>query len=265
LLGHLADRALTFLARRLQPGGALGLSLIASVMGLVAAGWAFGALLQDVVGHDGLAVVDGPVQRFFVAHREAWLTLLMRGITNLGNSAVLIGIVLTVGLAWRWKGTTRTWRPLGLLAGAYAGAWVLSNTVKALSHRPRPPAALAIGHWTGFAFPSGHATHAAAVYGMLAALLAASTPWWSRKVALWTAAVLVVGLVGLSRLYLGAHWLTDVLGGIALGAGWLFGLLTVTRTIDGLRPGCSAGGVAPQSDPEPDVPRQTEPTKRQPS
>jgi membrane-associated phospholipid phosphatase len=69
------------------------------------------------------------------------------------------------------------------------------------------------------------------VYGMLAALLAAATPRWGRKVSVWTAALLLAGLVGLSRLYLGAHWLTDVLGGLALGAAWLFALLTVARTI----------------------------------
>jgi membrane protein DedA with SNARE-associated domain/membrane-associated phospholipid phosphatase len=236
------QRQLAFLARRLQPGGALGLSLTTNVVVLIAAGWAFGALLQDVVSHDELALVDAPVQRFFVAHREAWLTPLMRIVTNFGNSAVLIGILLTVGLVWRWRGAGRTWRPLGLLAAAYVGAAVLSNTVGALSHRARPPAAQAIGHLTGYTFPSGHATSATAVYGMLAALFAATTPLWSRKVALWTAAVLVVGLVGLSRLYLGLNWLTDVLAGTALGAAWLFGLLVVTRTIHASRPGATAGG-----------------------
>ena len=228
------QRQLAFLARRLQPRGALGLSLTVSALAIVAAGWAFGALLQDVVAHDELALVDRPAQQFFVAHREAWLTPLMRGVTNLGNTALLIGVVATAGLAWRLR--SGTWRPLGLLAGALAGAWSLSNAIKLLTHRPRPPAAQAIGHWTGYAFPSGHASHATAVYGMLAALLAASTPRWGRKVGSWTVALVVVGLVGLSRLYLGAHWLTDVLAGIALGAAWLFVLLTAARTIHGLRP-----------------------------
>ncbi len=156
----------------------------------------------------------------------------MRGATNLGNGAVLIGLVLLAGLAW-WA-RARTWRPLWLLAAADLGAWVLSDTVKDLTGRARPPAAQAIGHWTGYAFPSGHATKAAAVYGMLAALLAADTPRWGRKVTLWTAAALLAGLVGLSRLYLGAHWLTDVLGALTLGAAWLFVLLTAARTIGAL-------------------------------
>jgi membrane protein DedA with SNARE-associated domain/membrane-associated phospholipid phosphatase len=226
------QRQLAFLAERLRPGGALGLSLTVSALALIGAGWAFGAVLQDVLAGDEGALLDAPVQRFFVAHREAWLTPVMRGVTNLGNAAVLIGLLLLVGLVWWWR--RRTWRPLGLLAGAYLGAWLLSDTVKDLTHRARPPAAQAIGHWTGYAFPSGHTTKATAVYGMLAALLAAATSRWGRKVSVWTAAALLAGLVGLSRLYLGAHWLTDVLGALTLGAAWLFALLTATRTVHAL-------------------------------
>jgi membrane protein DedA with SNARE-associated domain/membrane-associated phospholipid phosphatase len=228
---------IAFLARRLRPEGALGLSLTVSILAIAVAGWAFGSLLFDVLSHHELALVDQPVQNFFVAHREPWLTLLMRGASNLGNAALLIGGLAAVGLLWRWRGGT--WRPLRLLAVAFAGAWLLSNLVKLLVHRQRPPAVEAIGHWTGYAFPSGHVTHATAVYGMLAALLAAATPRWGRKVAAWTGAVLVVALIAFSRLYLGAHWLTDVLGGIALGAAWLFGVLAGERAIGQLR---TAGG-----------------------
>ena len=72
---------------------------------------------------------------------------------------------------------------------------------------------------------------------MLAALLAAGTPRWGGKVAWWAAAVVAACLVALSRLYLGASWLADVLGGLALGAAWLTGLLTLTRTVPALRGG----------------------------
>jgi undecaprenyl-diphosphatase len=229
------QRQLAFLAERLRPGGALGLSLTVSVLALAGAGWAFGAVLQDVLTGDEGALLDGPLQRFLVAHREAWLTPLMRAATNLGNTAVLAALVAVVGLGW-WS-RVRGWRPLWLLASAWLGAWALSDIVKQLTHRARPPAAQAIGHWSGYAFPSGHTTKAVAVYGMLAALLAAASSTWTRKVAVWTAAVLVAGLVGLSRLYLGANWLTDVLGGFALGGAWLFALLTATRTMDAWRTG----------------------------
>jgi membrane protein DedA with SNARE-associated domain/membrane-associated phospholipid phosphatase len=235
------QRQLAFLEERLRPGGALGLSLTVSVLALVGAGWAFGAVLEDVLsGREGAALLDGSVQRYFLAHREAWLTPLMRGISDLGSAAVLLGLTLLAGLAW-WS-RTRGWRPLGLLATAYLGAWVLWATVSDLTHRARPPAAQAIGHWAGSAFPAGRTTAATAVFGMLAALLSAATPHWGRKVAVWTAAVLVAGLVGVSELYLGAQWLTDVLGGVALGAVWLFALLATARTLRAPRPG--PGGAA---------------------
>jgi len=133
------QRQLAFLVRRVRPGGALGLSLTASVAALAGAGWAFGAVLEDVLHRNEGVLLDGPVQRFFVAEREAWLTPLMRAITDLGNAAVLAGLIAVVGLGWWMR--TRSWRPLWLLASAYLGAWVLSDTVKELTHRPRPPAA----------------------------------------------------------------------------------------------------------------------------
>ena len=213
------QRQLAFLARRLRPGGALGLSLTVTVVALVGAGWAFGALLQDVLARDELERVDQPVAVFFVAHREAWLTRVLQDLTNLGSIQILLPLLLVVGVGWWLR--RRTWRPLLLLVAAFVGGDLAFNAVKELVRRPRPPAFILLKPVAGPSFPSGHATQAVAVYGMLAALAAATTPRWSRKVAAWAAAVVVVGLVGLSRLYLGAHWLTDVLAGFALGAAWL--------------------------------------------
>jgi membrane protein DedA with SNARE-associated domain/membrane-associated phospholipid phosphatase len=227
------QRQLAFLAERLRPGGALGLSLTVSVLALALAGWGFGAVLQDVLAGDEGALLDGPVQHYFLARREAWLTPLMRGASGLGNTAVLFGLLLLAGIAWWLR--TRGLRSLGLLAAALLGAWALSVTIAQLTGRARPPAAQAVGQWTGFAFPAERTTAATAVFGMLAALLSAATPHWGRKVAVWTAAVLVAGLVGVSQLYLGAQWLTDVLGALALGAAWLFAVLAAARTLRALR------------------------------
>ncbi len=246
------QRQLAFLARRLRPGGALGLSLTVTVAALVAAGWAFGAVLQDVLARDELALVDRPVALFFVRHREAWLTRLLQDLTNLGSIRILLPLIVVVGVGWWLR--RRTWQPLALLVAAYAGADLAFNAVKELVHRPRPPAAILLKPVAGPSFPSGHATQAVAVYGMLAALTAAATASWPRKVAAWTVAVVIVGAVAVSRLYLGAHWLTDVLGGLALGAAWLFALLTSVRTVSQLRAHRAVKPTGPAADGHPTPP-----------
>jgi undecaprenyl-diphosphatase len=158
----------------------------------------------------------------------------MRMVTLLGSSAVLVALALAVG-AWFWW---RRGRPgaTALLLAAYGGSDLLGQAVRALTARTRPPPVLAVGHFVGHAFPSGHATEATAVYGMLAVVVASGTRRWRGKVAAWAAAVLTATLVGISRLYLGAHWLTDVLAGWALGSAWLLLVVAVAQTLAALRP-----------------------------
>ncbi|MGH3664234.1 MAG: bifunctional DedA family/phosphatase PAP2 family protein [Micromonosporaceae bacterium] len=220
---------LAFLTNRLHPEAALGLSLTVTLLALTGAGWAFGAVLEDVIARDELFTLNQPVARFVVTHREPWLTTVLQVVTAIGSITVLVPLIGMVGLAW-WR-RDGSWRPLGMLAAAYVGAAVLSNSIKLLIGEHRPPAVTDLAHATGYAFPSGHTTAAAAVYGMLAILVAASTPTWSHKVSLCAAATALVVLVGASRLYLGAHWLTDVLGGLTLGVVWTLTLVAFARWI----------------------------------
>lgn len=226
-------RQLDFLLRRLRPQETVGLSLTVSLALIALAGWAFGAVMQDVLTSESLNAVDRPVLRFFARHREPWLTTANKVVSALGSSAVLVPLVVVIGLAWWWRPPAR--RTFALLAGAYLGAEGLFNLIKVLVGRPRPPVTLALAHFSGSSFPSGHATLAAAVWGMIASLAADATPRWTRKVVTWAAAALLIAAVGATRLYLGAHWFTDVVGGWALGALWLFALLTTVRTIAALR------------------------------
>ncbi|HEX2274447.1 MAG TPA: phosphatase PAP2 family protein, partial [Acidimicrobiales bacterium] len=77
----------------------------------------------------------------------------------------------------------------------------------------------------------GHATQAMALYGLLAVLASRHLGSWTRAVAVWTAAALVVVLVGFSRLYLGVNWVTDIVGGYTLGALWLVAVVGTTAAV----------------------------------
>ena len=217
-------RQLAFLGRRFERGDAYGLSLTLALAALVALGWTFGALVQDVLAGDEAARLDAPTARWFADHREPWLTDTMRVVTTLGASAVVVPVALVVGaVLWHRR---RDALALAYLAATYAGAELLFQAVKQLTHRDRPPASSAVGHFGGYSFPSGHATLAAAMWGAIA-IAVGTTLWRSRRGALLTAAALVAVVVGVTRLYLGAHWLTDVLAGWVLGALWLTAATTV--------------------------------------
>ena len=159
-------------------------------------------------------MTDPHVTAWAVAHRTGWLTSVFRVVTWLASIVVIIPVALVVAVFFAWR--RRRWGPLVLLTAAIAGAAASYTLIKAAVGRPRPPPAIWIGHFSGAAFPSGHATQSVACYATLAFILGAGRSAWA-KTALGSAAVLIALIVGASRIYLGAHWLTDVLGGYALG------------------------------------------------
>jgi len=216
---------LDVMARRFDRRSATGLTLTATLAALVLAGWAFGALITDLLFDRQLTGPDHATLRFMVAHRAQWLTTLMRALTALGSSLTLLPLSVAAAAAWRWR--KGNWLAAWLLACTYGGASLSFNLIKRLTHRARPPARFGLVHAGGYAFPSGHATQAAAVWGAFAFLAALALTTWPRKVAAWTIAVIITGAVGLTRLYLGVHWLSDVTAGWTLGGVWLFGVLAV--------------------------------------
>ncbi|MDQ2826509.1 MAG: phosphatase PAP2 family protein, partial [Actinomycetota bacterium] len=226
-------RQLDFLIRRFRPRAALGLSLTASLALVAVTGWIFGLVVADVLSGDSFNPLDRPVLEFLVAHREPWLTTCATAASTLGSSVVLVPLLAAVAVWCRWR--AGTWRPAALLACGYGGAVVLSSLIKVSVGRPRPPLASAVRHFSEYSFPSGHATQAIVAWGLLAAVAATTTPTWTWKVAEWSAALLVAVTVGATRLYLGAHWFTDVVGGLVLGALWLSAILTLVRAVPVLR------------------------------
>lgn len=226
-------RQLDFLAERFRPGRALGLALTIQLAILAACGWAFGSVLQDVLGRDELARLDGPVTTYLVTHRSAAATAILRVASILGSAVVLIPVLLAVGVLAHRRGTG--WRPLALLTAAQVGSIALYDVIKPLVGRPRPAVGQLIATATGYSFPSGHATQSVAVLGALAFLGSSWLNRWEARVAVWAAAAIVVLLVGFSRVYLGVHWASDVVGGYALGALWLAALITTSSTLGRLR------------------------------
>jgi membrane protein DedA with SNARE-associated domain/membrane-associated phospholipid phosphatase len=216
---------LDWLRRRLDPAAPDGLARTTAVATAALAAWLFGGLTQDVTADEGLARLDPAGHTYALAHRTGWLTAVMRAVTWLGSGWLIVPALAAATLAAvRWRRP----RGVGRLWAAYLGAVTLYALAKPLVHRPRPPGTDLIGAASGPSYPSGHATQALAVWGMLAILAAAGRPARIR-VTVWACAAVVVLLVGASRIYLGAHWPTDVLAGYTLGAGWLAVLLALHR------------------------------------
>jgi membrane-associated phospholipid phosphatase len=181
------------------------------------AGWAFGAITQDVLARDEAALRDPRLATWTAGHRAGWLTAT-------ANAAVWLGSAIVIAVLVAILAAGRKWRAADMLALALGGSLALDAIVQHLVGRSRPPTALAIGDYAGSAFPSG-ATTAIAWYGILAFILAAGASPRIRAL-LWAAAVTVTILAGASQVYPGANWLDDVLGGWALGALWIAIILT---------------------------------------
>ncbi len=224
-------RQIDFMLNRFRPGTAVGLSLTVSFVLIGLASWAAGAIGQDVVANQDLTRVDLPVKHFFYAHRTHLATSWMKVLTLLGAWGFLVPVFLGLGLLWRWR--RRTWLPLVMFTASIGGVALLRLIVGQLVDRPRPAPPLGLGPFTGPSFPSGHTVKTVAAYGMLAALYSQQTRSWAKRVAAWMGAFIVSLVVGFTRLYLGAHWLTDVLGAYALGTAWLFALLFTLGAVRG--------------------------------
>ena len=155
----------------------------------------------------------------------------MQLVTWLGSSFFIVPFGVALG-GYLWL-RRRTWQPLVMMAAAFLGAAGLYDIVKPAVGRTRPPAGLQVGGPdAGWAFPSGHATQSISFYGMLAVVLIV---WYApnRRLLFVVGAALIAFVVGVSRIYLGVHWLTDVFGGYALGLAWLAVVMVTTILLEG--------------------------------
>ncbi len=212
-------RAWTFVASRLARGEYLGLHLTIGFAISLAGLWVFGAITEDVMHHDPLTQFDMMLLDWLHARATSTGYAVSRTISVLGDPVTLTILELAVGLLLTAR---REWILLAGWLAAFAGGGLLDAVLKLIIRRPRPPYAAAFLPHFSWSFPSGHAMGSLIAYGMLAYVL---TVLWihrrSGQIAVLLGAALLVVAVGLSRLYLGVHYFSDVVGGYAAGVLWL--------------------------------------------
>ncbi|MGO8966949.1 phosphatase PAP2 family protein [Mycobacterium sp.] len=222
-LGHLGQHGIRW-ATRLFGGKALavltiGLITLCGLSALLA------YVSDSVREYDGIAVVDRPIVAWFAAHREPVLTTLMRTLSTVGSPVSAVAVAVTVCAAAAWR--SRSWLPVATVAIGLAGFALAVTVVKLEVARQRPPLPYAVMAVDGYSFPSGHALGVT-----IAALISAWVldHWlirsWNGRIAVWTTAIVIIGGVGFSRVYLGVHYPSDVIAGWLLGAIWAGALLT---------------------------------------
>ena len=194
---------------------------------------ALGFLLKLGWSSDGSTAFDSDVTRWFVDHRTPTWTDAMRVITWLGSSWVVVPLAVVVVVALIIG--RRRWLAL-FVALAVSGASLLSAFSKDVIGRDRPPIEVRLQQAHSSSFPSGHSTQAAASYFALAIVVTVLSHSRALRALTWLAATLIVLLVGVSRVYLGMHWATDVLGGWLLGSASVAGLTVALAPLDTRHP-----------------------------
>ena len=195
---------------------AVGIFLVAGALVAIAGTIGFAAL-AEVVREGYTLPFDTAVLRWLGAHHAPAITTVMSEVTPLGTGIVVL-VVVGITTAFLWH--TEHKHSARMLLAATTGGILLNNVLKLFFDRPRPQVFEWQTHAASSSFPSGHAMSATIVYGTVAYLLARlQRHWWARTITLLLAVIMIV-LICLTRLYLGVHYPSDVLGGIIVGLAW---------------------------------------------
>ena len=201
-----------------------GLQLTAGVLVAALCWFAFFGVIQDLLANDPLVRADLRIMAFLQTLRAPEFNQVMVLFTDLANWQIVIaGAVILALFMYRY----RQWWWLAALALCLAGEQLLSHVLKWLFARDRPDLHNALIPAAGGSFPSGHVLAGSIFYGFVACYIASQTRSWSVRIAIVAGAVLLVVGIGFSRVYLGVHWPSDVIGSFALGPAWVATVLIV--------------------------------------
>ncbi|NMI00824.1 phosphatase PAP2 family protein [Pseudonocardia acidicola] len=196
----------------MSEGGARAVGVGAAMVLVLAVVAAF--VIRAGLTGTGPGAADGAVLDWFLAHRSAGWTAVAVVVTNVGSTLAMAAVAVVVGIALWLRGRRAD---AVFLVGVMAVASAVFRLLKMSFDRPRPPAIDRLVNETNESMPSGHATMSVAVIGALVAVFWAGRTVVAR-VAMVAAAALWVLAVGVTRMYLGVHWFSDVLAGWFVGA-----------------------------------------------
>lgn len=221
-----------FLQRRFSPAGFLGLHLTIGVFWLIMASCVFAVIAKNVGAADTvntITLVDAQLALWFHSHATPWMTRFMLVVTNLHGTIAIVSYVVLMGLFLARK---KDWYWLVTLLVTVPGGMLLNVSMKHIFQRARPVFDHPLLTLSTYSFPSGHTAATTMFYGVLAAyLISRLKPLrWRFAIITVTVAVMMVVLVGLSRMYLGVHYLSDVVAATAEGIAWLALCLSVATS-----------------------------------
>ena len=222
----LRDRAVGYARRKpgpyahivlslLDPAKAESPALLAAAVLLIGGAWLFLGIVEDVISNDPLIQFDQTVYAVSQGLRTAWGDHFMVAVTEVGGTMGTVFLIAGVSLLFAIR---RRWRTLGYWLAATGVAEIFVWMLKYTLGRTRPHNIYA--GVEQFSFPSGHTTLSIVAYGFLAFLLSRGKSDRGKIVITLLAAVAIT-LIAFSRLYLGVHWFSDILGGMSLGLAWV--------------------------------------------
>jgi undecaprenyl-diphosphatase len=212
-LGRRFQPELQFLWNRVTPGGTFGLEFTSLMAALAVGSFVLIGYISIINGDPGPTPGDEIAAEVAEALRTGWLIDVAKVVTVLGSSAVVYPLVAISAAVLAMR---RHRAEVAVLLVGMALIYVGVHEIKALVDRPRPEGSLV--DTEGSSFPSGHAAYATFYVWLAVMVVMRLRPGISRGAAIVIAGVVLTALVGLSRVYLGAHYLSDVNGGWALGA-----------------------------------------------
>lgn len=212
----------------MSPRSRFTLHLAIGLVVIFGASLAFGEIAWRTAADQPLTLLDHQVTDWFHKHATRPLTILALFVSFLGSVRFLtVATLLACWALWRRE----LWNGLLVLVCAMAGESALNIALKHAFHRQRPVLENPLVTLTSYGFPSGHTMGATVFYGLSALILVGIAQRWRAQTLAAAASIIVA--IGLSRIYLGAHYTSDVLGAFAAGAAWLAfcwtGVVTLRR------------------------------------